>query len=231
MSCSATAEATTSRHAAAVELAFRHVHRISVGGVGRRRTSTTPLTVQRPYPRRGASGRPGGAAAQAIGTRGHDVRELRRSDLGMERDLRTAGSQSEWRIWAGCGPTQRPAAAGHAQMTRDEYVSRYQALQALYTRVPAFVDGAKLLDDVLHDFELLCQGEDDAELTLDEAADLSGYSRDHLRRLVREQKLLAYKRGRRLFFRRANLPKKPATVDAPTIGGYDPVADARRVAT
>ncbi len=116
-------------------------------------------------------------------------------------------------------------------MTRDEFVVRWRARSDELARLGALVDGVKVCGEVLNDFELVCQGEDDAELTLDEAAGESGYSRDHLRRLVREDKVRAYKRGRHLFFRRADLPKKPLKVDEPRIGAYDPIADARRVAT
>ncbi|PYO97696.1 MAG: hypothetical protein DMD60_06080 [Gemmatimonadetes bacterium] len=116
-------------------------------------------------------------------------------------------------------------------MTRDEFLVRWRGRSDELARLGAQVDGAKMCGEVLHDFELVCQGEDDAELTLDEAAEVSSYSPDHLRRLVRDDKLRAYKRGRRLFFRRAELPKKPVKVDEPRIGAYDPVADARRVAT
>lgn len=116
-------------------------------------------------------------------------------------------------------------------MTRDEFVVRWRMRSDELARLGALVDGMKVCEEVLHDFELVCQGEDDAELTLEEAAEESGYSPDHLRRLVREKKLQAYRRGRRLLFRRASLPRKPVQVDALRIGGYDPVADARRVAT
>ena len=116
-------------------------------------------------------------------------------------------------------------------MTREQFIARYRARQEEYRRVGALVNGVQLLDDVIADFGLLCQEEDDAELTLEEAAFESGYSSDHLRRLVRLGRLHAYRRGRRLFFRRADLPKKPGNVDGLRPDGYDPVADARRVAT
>jgi excisionase family DNA binding protein len=116
-------------------------------------------------------------------------------------------------------------------MNRQQFVARYQARRDEYAKVSAWVDGVQLVDQVLADFALLCQEEDDAELTLEEAASESGYSTDHLRRLVRLGKLHAYRHGRRLYFRRADLPKKPGGVDGLRLGGYDPRADARRVAT
>lgn len=111
-------------------------------------------------------------------------------------------------------------------MTREEFVVRWRTHLSEWARVGALVDGAKLCQDVLQDFEAVTRAEDEAELTLAEAAVESHYSQDHLRRLHREGKLPAHRRGRRLFFRSADLPKKP-----PALGfsPYDPIADARRV--
>ena len=71
-------------------------------------------------------------------------------------------------------------------------------------------------------------------LTLERAAELSGYNADSLRRMAREKKLPAQRRGRRLYFRAGDLPRKPVEaapdVDGPRLLSYDPVADARMVA-
>ena len=67
-------------------------------------------------------------------------------------------------------------------------------------------------------------------LSLAAASSESHYSEDHLRRLVRDRLVPAVRRGRRLFFRRADLPRKPTLVDAASDVRYDPIADARRVA-
>ena len=71
-------------------------------------------------------------------------------------------------------------------------------------------------------------------VTLERAAELSGYNADSLRRMVREKQLRAERHGRRLLFRAGDLPIKPArkdaSVDAPRLVGYDPDADARMVA-
>jgi hypothetical protein len=79
---------------------------------------------------------------------------------------------------------------------------------------------------VLQDFEAVTRAEDDAELNLSEAAAESAYSSDHLRRLHRKGQLPAYRKGRSLFFRSGDLPRKPTV---PMFSPYDPVADARRV--
>lgn len=71
-------------------------------------------------------------------------------------------------------------------------------------------------------------------LSLEQAAEESGYNAHSLRRMARKGRLKAERRGRRLFFRREDLPRKvsapTAEVDGPRRVGYDPVADARMVA-
>jgi len=116
-------------------------------------------------------------------------------------------------------------------MTREEFVERWTARRGEYGRVGALVEGAKLCNEVLADFEAVITSEDEALLGLHEAEAWSGYSGDHLRRLVRLGRLPARKDGRRLFFRRGDLPRKPTVVDASPVKAYDPRADARRVAT
>src|SRR3989442_7613178 len=99
-------------------------------------------------------------------------------------------------------------------MTREDFVARWRTRQSEWASIGALVDGARVCDDVLQDFESVTRAEDDAELTLSEAAAESGCSSDHLRRLHRLGKLPAYR-----------LPRKPT---APRLSPYDPVADARR---
>src|SRR3989442_11976301 len=111
-------------------------------------------------------------------------------------------------------------------MTREEFVTRWRTHQSEWARIGALVDGAKVCEDVLQDFEAVTRAEDDAELGLSEAAAESGYSSDHLRRLHRHGKLQAYRKGRSLFFRSGDLPRKPTV---PRFSPYDPVADAHRV--
>ncbi len=111
-------------------------------------------------------------------------------------------------------------------MTREEFLARWRTRLSEWARIGALVDGARVCQDVLEDFEAVTRAEDDAELSLSEAAAESGYSSDHLRRLHREGKLPAYRRGRSLFFRSGDLPRKPTSHG---FSPYDPVADARRV--
>jgi len=116
-------------------------------------------------------------------------------------------------------------------VTREDFTTRWRCRRDELARLGAQVEGAKLCDEVLADFEAVTTAEDEAILGLQEAASGSGYSSDHLRRLVRRGQLRATRRGRRLFFRVGDLPKKLAIVDGRPIRPYDPIADARRVAT
>lgn len=93
------------------------------------------------------------------------------------------------------------------------------------------VNGAGLCAEILADFETVMAHAGSVELTLTQAARTSRYSSDHLRRLYREGKLPGRRVGRRLFFRSADLPKKPETLAEGRPTGYDPAADARQVAT
>src|SRR2546422_1773680 len=111
-------------------------------------------------------------------------------------------------------------------MTREEFVTRWRTRQSEWARIGALVDGERVCEDVLQDFETVTRAEDDAELSISEAAAESGYSGDHLRRLHRLGKLPAYRKGRNLFFRSGDLPRKPT---AARLSPYDPVADAQRV--
>jgi len=116
-------------------------------------------------------------------------------------------------------------------MNREDFVRRWRARRDELARLGAHVEGAKLCDEVLADFEAVTTADDEALLGLQDAAARSGYSSDHLRRLHRVGKLPARRDGRRLFFRAGDLPRKATVVDARPVRAYDPIADARRVAT
>src|SRR5437870_12899574 len=111
-------------------------------------------------------------------------------------------------------------------MTREDLVARWRTLREEYGQVSALVDGAKLCNAFLADLEQLWCDEDSAEVTLQEASQISGYSGDHLRRLARDGLLKAHRRGRRLYVRRGDLPRKAAVVDVSPQAAYDPRADA-----
>lgn len=128
-------------------------------------------------------------------------------------------------------PGARHARTGERRVTRDEFLVKWRTLLDEFARFDVEISGVKVCGEVLADFEAVITSEDEALLGLPQAATLSGYSSDHLRRLVRTGRLPARRDGRRLFFRAGDLPKKPSVVDARPVRAYDPVADAQRVAT
>ena len=116
-------------------------------------------------------------------------------------------------------------------MTRAEFIERWQARLMEAERLGGSVDGAKVCREVLADFEAVTTTEDNQLVDLRTAAQLSGYSEDRLRKLAGAGKVQVVKRKRRLYFPVGALPKRPPSIDAPRPRLYDPVADARRVAT
>jgi hypothetical protein len=67
--------------------------------------------------------------------------------------------------------------------------ARWRARREEFARFQAAVDGAALCDELLADLDETICAVDDELLTLSQAAKVSGYSADHLGRLVRDGKL------------------------------------------
>ena len=114
-------------------------------------------------------------------------------------------------------------------MTREEFRTRWNVRLNECVRLGIHFDGERFCREVLADFEAVISAEDDRLLSLADAAEASGYCGDHLRRLYRQGVLPGERRGRRIFFRSADLPRKPKAERTRSFGGYDPVADARQV--
>ena len=94
-------------------------------------------------------------------------------------------------------------------MKREEFIGKWTAERDEFCRLRSLVDGAKLLDDVLQDFTTVTTGAEPELLTLREAAELSGYTRQHLARLIQQGKLKNYGRPNAPRVRRGDLPIKP----------------------
>lgn len=106
------------------------------------------------------------------------------------------------------------------------WIKRRDELQKLN----ASVDGAILCNEVLDDLESLAQSESERTLTLAEASDMSGYSTDHLSRLLREGKIPNIGRKGAPRIRLADLPRRPRKPLASRESrAYDPDADARSI--
>src|SRR5439155_22116047 len=82
-------------------------------------------------------------------------------------------------------PRRFPDSRGRPAVPRHDFVIKWRARRDELARLGAQVDGAKLCDEALADFEAVITAEDEALLGLHDAAARSGYSSDHLRRLHR----------------------------------------------
>lgn len=97
-------------------------------------------------------------------------------------------------------------------MRRDEAVRVWTDRAAFFRRSPAMIDAASLSEEVLRDLVALdADGSDDA-LSIAEAAEYSGFSAAHIRRLVATGKLRSEGDGHARRVRRGNLPRKAQTL-------------------
>jgi hypothetical protein len=109
-----------------------------------------------------------------------------------------------------------------------EIIERWVQRQAEWSRLRIQVDGAALAAEVVVDLESLVRSRDLDALTLSAAAAVSGYSADHLSRLIRKGALLNVGRKGAPRIRRKDLPIRPqASVAAKGARDYDPNTDAR----
>ena|SRR5690349_17519420 len=113
------------------------------------------------------------------------------------------------------------------KLARSEILAKWIARRDEYKRLSASVDAATLCEDVVADLEALVQDDDERAVTLVEAAERSGYSADHLGRLIRLGKLRNVGRKNRPLLRVSELPVRPGPVDRTRGTGYDPNTDAR----
>lgn len=108
-----------------------------------------------------------------------------------------------------------------------EVNERWVARRDEFQRLGVSVDGASLCDEVIADLERLREERDGKKLTLSDAAALSGYSREHLARLIRSGKLANAGRKHSPRILAADLPTRPGAIAAAVRGSYDPSTDAR----
>lgn len=108
--------------------------------------------------------------------------------------------------------------------TIGDVIERWRERQAEFARWGAQVEGAKLLGELLSDLEAVEHS--DTPVPLSVAAAQSGYSADHLSRLIRSGKLTDYGRKHAPRVKLSECPTKPRLA----VWGakaYDPDADAR----
>ncbi len=92
-------------------------------------------------------------------------------------------------------------------------------------RLHAQVDAALLITEFLEQLQAIADDEESVSLT--EAAHETGYSTDHLSRLIRSGRLANYGRKHAPRVRVSECPQKASSIAIPARVGYDPSTDAR----
>ena len=121
-------------------------------------------------------------------------------------------------------------------MTREEFRAKWSARRAEWEKLGVLLSAGKLCEDFIADFEDVRNSQDEAELNTNQAAAMTGYSRAQLLHLHKQGKLRGYRRGKHVFFRAGDLPRKPnggrpmaapssTVIDAETRAGARRLAD------
>src|SRR5688572_23117786 len=117
--------------------------------------------------------------------------------------------------------------AQRISMTPTEIIDRWTARRDELRRLNASVDGAALCDELLADLKSVAADPAQKPVTVRQAAQLSGYSEDHIGRLVRDGKLQNVGRKHAPRVLPSELPKRAKIqLAASSRAPYNPVADA-----
>jgi hypothetical protein len=115
----------------------------------------------------------------------------------------------------------------------DDLRAKWCARRDEFARFRASVDGATLCDELLAELDSVIQVHDDETLTLRDASTVSGYTVDHLARLIRQGRIPNAGRHGAPRIRVRDIPVRPGRIrrredDAPSsTRRYDPRTDAR----
>jgi hypothetical protein len=94
-------------------------------------------------------------------------------------------------------------------MVPQEIIERWQDRKIQWSKLGVQVNGAQVAEEVLQDLSAISDGHEQDLLNLRQAATVSGYSADHLGRLVKDGVLTNYGRLGAPRVRRSELPRKP----------------------
>jgi len=111
------------------------------------------------------------------------------------------------------------------RMTRDEILDRWRARQAEWTALDVSLSGERVAAEVLRDMEALLDGEGSEPIGLREAARRTGYTADHIGKLVRDGKIPNAGRPKAPLVRLRDLPKKRLRIRP-----MDTMLDRKRIA-
>ena len=95
-------------------------------------------------------------------------------------------------------------------MTREEFRAKWSARRVEWEKLGVLLSAAKLCDELVADVEDVFTSQDEAVVNTNEAAVMTGYSRERLLGLYRQGKLRGHKKGKNVFFRAGDLPRKPS---------------------
>ena len=112
-------------------------------------------------------------------------------------------------------------------MTPRDLFAKWAARRDELAALKASVDGAALCADVLNDLHKLVTSVEQETVTLAEAARMTGYSKDHLGRLVRAGHIQNVGRKHRPLVVVQDLPVRPRAIADGNRERYDPATDAR----
>src|SRR5437899_13084377 len=121
-------------------------------------------------------------------------------------------------------------------MTREEFRAKWTARRAEWDKMGVMLNGAKICEEFIADFENVLTSHDEAVLNTNQAAAMTGYSRAQLLRQYKEGRLRGHKKGKHVFFRAGDLPRKPRGGPLPGVPHTTAAADeetrigARRLA-
>ncbi len=101
-------------------------------------------------------------------------------------------------------------------MTLGGIIRKWMERREIFRRSHAWVEGARICDEMLADLGAVASDDQAQLLSLTQAAAMSGYSREHLGRLVRDAKIPNAGTPNAPRIRRCDLPTKP---------GYLPTRD------
>jgi hypothetical protein len=104
-------------------------------------------------------------------------------------------------------------------VTLRDLIDRWSKRRDEWARFHAHVDGAAIAGELLTDLAELQRRAGAESVLLPEAAQLSGYSIEHLRRLVATGKIENVSANGRIRVRRADLPQKATKRPLPTDSG------------
>jgi excisionase family DNA binding protein len=109
-------------------------------------------------------------------------------------------------------------------MTRDELLNKWAGHAELLSRWQCWVYGPDICAEFLADFERFEKAKQEEVLTLEEAAQVTGYSAAHIARLARDGKLRSLRppgSRSRYRFQRSDLPQKPTSSNTAGAGVHD----------